>query len=856
MALVTINGKELQVDDGELILDVARKAGYEIPTFCYHAKLTKLGSCRMCLVEIEGMRKLQPSCVTPVMEGMKVQTESETVITARKAQMEFLLINHPLDCPVCDQAGECELQDHVFKFGNAAGRYRWEKRTFEKRDMGPSIIKEMNRCIACRRCSRYCSEISGDYAISEFNRGNELEMGSFCHTPIESEFVGNTAQICPVGALTSKPFKFKARSWDLKGTETVCTHCSVGCSITSETKYVSQSATQMLHTQSVGRTEALEKTEVRVLRNSATEDKGVTDISICDRGRYGYHYINSDKRLTAPLVRENGKLIETTWENALSVAALKLADIAKESGADSIGGVTSGRCNNEAAYLFQNFLREVIGTNNIDLATQGNLSRNAAEMLLSMRGNVREVKYSDAVLILGSSVSTDTPIISMNAGIAARMGDAKLITFTAGENRLLLSGPKKVSYVKGAEPSVIAALTKAVIENKLYEKSFDGERKKELDAVSAGLKGVDLAKAAASAGITAEDLVDAAKTMSQASKGSIIFGEDFAWSGTSDNVQSIYNLVSLLGYTGAKGQTIYAPAPGNLKGNMDMGVAPDYLTGYGEVKGKAGLTWNEMLSASNAGKLKALYIMGDNPVETSFNGDEVRSSLEKLDFLIVQDLFLSETAAMAHVVFPAVAYAEQSGTVTNLEGRIQQLNQSLNSPGSAMADWFIIAALASAMGRRYEYKNVGEITNEIIPAQVERDGLVQDASKVRQPALLGVAPVDVELPKAEKGYDLTIVPGRDVFLSSSLTWMDEGLMLVSPGARALVSLEDASRLDLKDGDRVAVETSAGSLETVVSCSDKVSCGTVVVPLNHPGMDCRQIMAGTGSGTAGRLIKKS
>ena len=384
----------MQVDDGKLILDVAREAGFEIPTFCYHAKLSTLASCRMCLVEIEGMRKLQASCATPVMEGMKIHTESPDVVSARSSQLEFLLINHPLDCPVCDQAGECDLQDLTFKYAKPSGRFRWKKRTFDKRDMGSTMTKEMNRCIGCRRCSRYCEEVSGDFAITELNRGNALEMGSFYHSPIESEFIGNTVQLCPVGALTSSLFRFKSRVWDLVSTETICPHCSVGCSITSESKYVSQKATHMLQTQHVGATPALEKTEVKVLRNIASEGKGVTEISLCDRGRYGYHYINSDKRLKAPMVRQNGQLVETTWDKALSVVASKLSSIKSENSAESIGGITSGICSNEDNFIFQKFFRNVIGTNNIAIPGDYSLSHSSALRLLARRGQVQSIKQS------------------------------------------------------------------------------------------------------------------------------------------------------------------------------------------------------------------------------------------------------------------------------------------------------------------------------------------------------------------------------------------------------------------------------------------------------------------------------
>ncbi|MBE9504240.1 MAG: NADH-quinone oxidoreductase subunit NuoG [Proteobacteria bacterium] len=881
MALVTLNGKEIQVDGGRLILDVAREAGFEIPTFCYHAKLSTLASCRMCLVEIEGMRKLQASCATPVMDGMKIETESPDVVSARASQLEFLLINHPLDCPVCDQAGECDLQDLTFKYAKPGGRYRWKKRTFDKRDMGSTMTKEINRCIACRRCSRYCEEVSGDFAITELNRGNALEMGSFYHSPIESEFIGNTVQLCPVGALTSSLFRFKSRVWDLISTETICPHCSVGCSITSESKYVSQKATHMLQTQHLGKTPALEKTEVKILRNIASDGKGVTEISLCDRGRYGYHYINSDIRLKAPMVKENGRLVESTWEKALSLVASKLASIKAEKGAESIGGITSGICSNEDNFIFQKFFRNVIGTNNIAIPGDYSLSRSSVLRLLAMRGQVQWVKTADCILILGSSVGTDTPIVSMHAGMASRLRGANLITAMAGENRLLdTTAQKRLNYVKGSELTVIGALTRAVIDGKLYCESFGGKRKKELDVVEAGLKGINLKDLEVLAGLAVDDIESTARSLSEASKGVVLFGDDFiAGEKSEEIVEALYNLFSLLGYRGEKGQAIFSPASGNLIGSMDMGIAPDYLPGYvavgskeaGKAPQEKGLDWNAMVPAASDGKLQALYVMGDDPVETASDKDKVKNALNKLDFIVVQDLFMTKTAELADVVLPALTYAEKSGTVTNLEGRVQLLDVSMKPRVDGRKDWQIIRDVAQSMGAALCFNDdlrivddgeveVLEEISKTVPhyaavtqEAIGRDGLMSDVSGIKQAALKTVEIVGHKK-TADKDYPLQVVPGRDVFLNGSMTWRDEGLLELSPGPRILVESSDGAAHGLSDGDVITVETKEGTLKGTVSLTDRIFPGVVVVPVNHPELESWKLFGGKNQETLGRLAK--
>jgi len=862
MALVTINNKEIQADDGSLILDVARESGFHIPTFCYHAKLSKLGSCRMCLVEIEGMRKLQPSCVTPVMEGMKIQTESESVVKARKSQLEFLLINHPLDCPVCDQAGECDLQDLTFKFGNKAGRYRWEKRTFPQRDMGPVITKEMNRCIACRRCSRYCAEISGDYAISELNRGNYLEMGTFCHTPVEGEFLGNTIQLCPVGALTSSHFRFSARVWDLKSTETICPHCSVGCSITSDSK------------------------NNKVYRNMATEDKGVTEISICARGRFGHSYIHSDERIASPMIKEGGVLVETTWGKALDYVAAGFTKVRETHGTDAIGGATSGFSSNEEAYLFQKLFRKVLGTNNIDICRSYTLDPDSMLRLASMKGRISDVKNADTILVLGSSVSTETPIISMNAGIAARMQGARLITMTAGENRLITSGPERIAYCQGKEDVIIGALTKCIIENRGYIPAFDKERKDELVEIRSRLKDINLEKLEQISGVSKESLTAVATAMAGASKGVLLFGDDFiSPSNRSVSViNALYTLGEITGFNGEKGRSIYSPAAANLTGSSDMGVSPHYFPGYKRVENKAaaekiglawgavlprdkGLSWDEMITSAIEGDLKALYIMDADPAGPAFDAGRVKGGLGKLDFLVVQGMFMTETARLADVVLPPLSYSEKGGTLTNLEGRVQKLATSIPAFADSRDAWKIIWGIARAMGEVSNYGSIGEVTEEISRLvspydgirveSLPRNGVFADYSNVEKPAAASAeVALDLKEIEADEDYPFSVLPGKDVFLTYGRGLADEGLMKLSPAARLLVSEADGARLGLRDGAQARLETSNGSIECAVRLTENVAEGVVVVPVNRPDLDTNSFFEGSWTGTKGRLIKRA
>ena len=665
--------------------------------------------------------------------------------------------------------------------------------------------------------------------------------------------------------------------WDLNKTETICPHCSVGCSITSESKYVSPAVTHLLQTAEVGSSQVLDESEQRILRNQATEDNGLTGISICDRGRYGFNFISSDKRLSSPMIKEGGKLVETTWEKALSVVASKLLQTKNEHGSSAIGGITSGICNNEVAYVFQKFFRNVLGSNNIDIPKGYSLTRSSAKRLSAFRGEGIPVKFCDSVLVLGSSVSTETPMISMYAGMAGRENGAKLMTLMAGENRLISSKPKAFTFRKGTELTVVGLLTKAVIDGKLYVDAFSGDRNKELDTITAGLSAISLNDAKNITGVSKEGFEEIARTLAGSSKGKILFGEDMLIGNRGDeSVQAIYNLSALLGFTGERGQTIFAPASGNLHGSLDMGVGPDFFPGYealkkvGTVKAKKGLNWEDMQSAILDGKMKALYVMVDDTVGTARNQKQTTEVLEKLDFLVVQDIFLTKTAELADVVFPALSYAEKNGTVTNIEGRIQRLHESIKPQMNGRRDWQILRDVANGMDSSVGFDDdrslrendeliFEEITKKVpyyeglTLESISGHGELRGASVKNQEALI---PVEIKgrETKNNKEYPLQVIPGRDVFLNGKTTWMDEGLLTLSPGPKILLSENEGAKLEISDGDNIILETKNGSLKGQVSINLRVENGIVVVPVNHPELDGWGIFNDDVSGTFCRLTK--
>lgn len=510
MPKLVINGQEISVPEGTAILQAAERLGIEIPHLCYHPKLSPLGICRLCLVEVEKNPKLQASCSTPVVEGMVVHTESERVLKARRGVLEFLLLNHPLDCPICDKAGECKPQEYVFQCGAAESRFVESRRTNPPQDLGDKLVFRIDRCILCQRCVQFCREIAGMEELVVFNRGGRTVIGTFPGKSIENKYSGNMIDICPTGAITSRDFRFKARVWNLTQVPSICPLCSAGCNIIIELK------------------------DDKILRVRPRENEQVNQCWICDEGRFGYHFVDSPDRLKTPLIKENGKLSPVSWDEALGRAAEGLQRIIITYGAESLGGIGSAWCTNEDNYIFQKFLRETIRTGNIDL------------------GEVREQK----------------------------------------------------------------------------DESYPGN----------------------------DFLIQPEK------------------------------------------------AP-NRRGAREMGVSP----------GENGLDRNDMVREAARGKVKALLIMGSNPVREREAGE----ALAKLEFLVVQDLFLTETAKQANVVLPAASYAEKEGSFTNYSGRVQWLNRALRPRGEARPDWRIVCDLANRMGGKFSYSGAQEILKDVaekIPA--------------------------------------------------------------------------------------------------------------------------------------------
>jgi len=636
---VTVDGKKVEVPMGATILEAANAAGSRVPTLCHDNKLHPFGACRICLVEVDGTpRKFTPSCTTPATDNMVVRTTSPALIEARRMVLELLLIKHPLDCPVCDKAGECSLQDLVHEYGLAPSRFDAEK-GYLPPDYESSIIeRNISRCILCGKCVRICDEQNGVGEWAFTRRGTRARISTDFDRPLDCEFCGECTEICPVGALTTRQFKYKARSWNLEGTASVCNYCGCGCGVSYETR------------------------DGKIMRVGPARNN-----YLCTKGRFGWDAVHHAERLTTPKMRVGGELVDCTWDEALSIIATNLKVIRDKHGAGKIGGLGSARTTNEDSYVFQKFLRTVVGTNNVDMLARLKVPKGLNTTFFS--GELSRMAEHEVILVLDKNVGEINPLTGIEIVRAVNKKERKLILVNDEFNKF-----NKIATV------VLPTSADRALE--------------ELRNAFSSSKGTDAAKQSV-------ELLKNAKSIA------IIVPAQLS----DKELAVIRELGGML-----KNVTWYPLVRrSNFQGALDMGMIPGLLPGYQKAE-KPGMNAVEMLNAIKTGKLASLYIMGDDPVGSD---PGLKQALEKLEFLVVQDIFMTETAKLAHVVLPAASSSEKTGTFTNLERRLQQLNRAEEPVGESRIDWEIIRDIARRMGGSMNYASSGDILKEIrsvIPA--------------------------------------------------------------------------------------------------------------------------------------------
>ncbi|MGB6973356.1 MAG: NADH-quinone oxidoreductase subunit NuoG [Terracidiphilus sp.] len=632
----TVDGKELTAPAGMLLIDACRKAGIQIPSFCYYPGLSLQAACRMCVVRQEKVGKLQTACTTTVAEGQVFFTESDEIAQARKATLELLLGNHPLDCPVCDAGGECELQDMTFKYGAGESLYTEAKHHREEQQWSPAVFYDRPRCILCYRCVRVCGEGMDVWALGIQNRGSSAVIAPNGGNQLDCEQCGMCIDVCPVGALTSGSYRYKTRPWEMKHVSTVCTHCADGCKVT------------------LGIRASTEGSEI--VRADNRDKSGMNNDFLCAKGRFGFDFVESPERLTQPLVRgASGNLEPATWDRALRFTAEKLKEIRDARGGSAIGVIGSNFTTNEENYLLQKFARTVLGTNHIDHERTADYAAFALAMAghRGMAASVADTLTAPAILLIGGDPTEEHPLLAWNLRTNVRLNNA----------RLYVANAKTIKLERQARASL-----------RLETNSY---------AKLASLLDNDS---------------DFAKSVREEASLLIVFGQEFRGAAVKQlvdwGVKRCQVKFACLGdFSNSRGAADMGLLPDSLPGYTPIAQPGDFAAEYPGMPNKPGWSLPEMMTAAANGTLGALYLVGADPV--------TRQGLEPTalhnTFTIVEDIFLTPTAAIADVVFPAASLYEKSGTVTNTYGDVQLVRKGADRPG-VKSDFEILIRVAGAMG--------------------------------------------------------------------------------------------------------------------------------------------------------------
>ncbi len=752
----TVDGKKLTAPAGTLLIDACKSAGIEIPAFCYYPGLSLQAACRMCVVRIEKMPKLQTACTTPVAEGMVVQSETPEIAQARKSTLQLLLGNHPLDCPVCDAGGQCELQDMTFKYGAADSFYAEAKNHREEQKWSPVVYFDRPRCILCYRCIRMCGEGMDVFALGIQNRGSSsviapnvpADLSPEHLAQVDCEQCGMCIDVCPVGALTSGTYRYKTRPWEMNHVATVCTHCGDGCKTT------------------LGVRATTEGTEI--MRGDNRDKSGMNGDFLCNKGRYAFDFANQPDRLTQPLLKQpDGTHKAVSWEEALRFAGTKLRELRDARGPNSIGVIGSNRTTNEESYLLQKFARTVIGTNNID----HHRTADFVALATALRGSTgrfasqRDVLSAPAVLLVGGDPTNQAPLTAWNLRTNVRLNKARLFIANTDEIKLRRQATAFVQVAPFAYGAFVAYLA-------------GDDRSAEAASVSAS--GDQLA--------TFRDAVQSAEGLV------VLIGNDL-------RDGDLARLVSA--FPRAKFATLGDYA--NSRGASDMGLLPDMLPGYQPLAGsplaaefktpaEPGLDLLAMFNAAQAGDLAALYVVGSNPVARY----SVDPSTLKNTFLIVQDMFLTETAALADVILPAANLYEKAGSVTNSYGDLQLVSKAADTAGTR-SDFELIVRLAAEMNH-----NVKQLVpfGKGLRADLGQTRGAQAGEADRHAVWLTANNMEPKLSPFDSFAILDeiqrVVPGYDKLLRLQLLSGND--QHISPASTGLVQIENRKDLVLPSGD--------------------------------------------------------
>ncbi len=857
-----INGKKIYVPEGSTILDACISCNIFIPRLCHDVRLKPQGACRLCLVQVEGRDEAVASCVTRLEPEMKINTSTPHIDELVKVNLELIISDHPLDCMTCESCGNCTLQDLAYRYDIKDVPYLGkvhDKKVFED---NPFIYRDNEKCILCGRCVRMCDDIVGANAIGYAGRGFESEIICAFEQSLkdtECVFCGNCISTCPVGALAPKPYMKSARIWETTQTETTCPYCGVGCVLKLHIK------------------------DNRIVDVCSEIGKNANLGNLCVKGKFGLDFVASQERLSQPLIKnQQGAFKQATWDQAIQKVAGRLKEIKQKHGPDAIAFLSSAKCTNEENFLLTKLARAVIGTNNVDHCARLCHASTVSGLIPTfgsgaMTNSIDDIKDADAAIIIGSNTTEAHPVIGYELIRCVKEEGLKLIVIDPRNIPITKYADIHLRQRPGTDIAVLLGMMHIIYKNNLHDQAFIEDRTEGFDQFVDSFKHYSPQKASDISGVDSQDLVNAAKLFGGAGNGLIFYSMGITQHtcGT-DNVMAIADLAMMTGNVGRRGAGVN-PLRGqnNVQGACDMGALPPLFAGYQAVSSdqirekfakewkkplssSPGLTVTEIIKGAGEGKIKAIYIMGENPMLSDPDILHVAEALKKVDFLVVQDIFLTETAEFADVVLPGRCFAEKEGTYTNTERRVQRVRKAVDPPGEALDDWKIICSVSSALGHPMDYAHPSEIMDEIARLtpiygginyrRMEKESLQWPCKGPEDPgtAVLHAksftkgkgtfVPISHRPPAEEpdEDYPFIFTTGRVLyqFHTRTMTGKVEGLNEIAPMNLIHVNTEDAARLGLDDGDPIIVASRRGSIEANALVDERIKKGVAFSPFHY------------------------